>query len=90
MPETLKYRVENAQIVNVSRQIEVDGVSGEFLAQRAVFEALPLDSDGNVNPGARTFGFELPPASLSEFPEGTVISVTVSVDTPAPEVVPEA
>lgn len=85
MPQVLKYRVENAQVVTVSREVTVDGVVGNFLAERAVIEAIPLDSEGAPNAGGYTFSMDLPADALAELPEGSILTVTVDAELPADE-----
>jgi len=74
MPQTLQFRVENAQVVTLQREVDVPGIGTATVNfDRAVIEALPLDA------GA-TLSLTLPAEALSEFPEGTEITVTVAAN----------
>ena len=69
--QILNYIVENAQIVNLQKQVDFEGQSATVHYDRALIEALPADGSG------ATFTMNLPPEALGEFPEGASITVTV-------------
>jgi hypothetical protein len=78
MAQVLKYRVENAQNVTTTREVEFEGQPATVTTNRASIEAVPLDSSGP------TFAMDLPAAALGDFPEGCEITVTVEVTAPPP------
>lgn len=80
MAQTLKYKIENATKSSTVRTIDYQGASGLLTIDRALIEAFPLDSDGNVNLSGKSFSAELPVEALADFPEGATLIVTVEVD----------
>ncbi|WP_267388654.1 hypothetical protein [Sphingomonas sp. GC_Shp_3] len=78
MPQTLKFTVLNSQIVTLDAAMTTP--EGEdYIAQfkRTTLEALPADQLG------KTFSAVLPADAAAEFPEGTVITVTINAEVPA-------
>uniref|UniRef100_UPI0035CA848D hypothetical protein n=1 Tax=uncultured Sphingomonas sp. TaxID=158754 RepID=UPI0035CA848D len=78
MPQTLTFTVLNSQLVSIDAPMttpEGETVTAQFT--RTALEALPTD------PLGKTFPAILPAEAAAEFPEGTIITVTIDVATPS-------
>ena len=77
MSIVLNYVVHSASLVDQTRTVDVDGEPTEVSVKRGVVEAVPVSGEG------ATFTMSVSATALAEFPEGTVINVTVEADAAA-------
>ena len=66
----LKYTVENSQVANKQRPVEIDGEVGTMTSNRLLVDLLPVGHNGG------TLQLDLPPETEG-FSEGTEITVNI-------------
>lgn len=75
MAHTLKYTVLNASLAPQQREVEIPGVgTANATYTRAVIELAPDDHEGGL------VKLVLPEAALSDFPEGALVALSVSIE----------
>ena len=74
MAKKLKYEIVNSTLENYDNEVEVDGEMATVKRQRLHVDAQPVDG------GEKAFAFTMPADQADAFPEGALLTVSLSVD----------